>query len=111
MVLRFIAYLALLAALAASPAIAQIRVPPIPVDSQRGVIRHLGEMAVTIDNNPAQLAASAQIRNRQNLIIVPTAIPPNGALADYTLNAEGQVYRVWLLTPDELAQPKPAGGR
>ena len=32
--------------------------------------------------------------------------------ADPQLNADGELFRAWLLTPQELAQPKPgsAGG-
>ncbi|HXZ54480.1 MAG TPA: hypothetical protein VEH03_03365 [Burkholderiales bacterium] len=107
MVPRSAAYLALLAVLPAAAAMAQLRVPPIPVDSHRGVIRHIGEMAVAIDDRPTLLAAGAQIRDQQNLIIVPTAIPQGGAWADYVVNGEGQVFRVWLLSPAELAVPKP----
>jgi hypothetical protein len=110
MVLRFAAYLALLSALLAAPALAQFRTPPIPAESARGVIRHLNGMTVAVDQRPARLAPGAQIRNQANLIIVPTAIPPNGAWADYTLNADGEIFRAWLLTPDELARPKPGSG-
>jgi hypothetical protein len=110
MVLRFAAYLALLSALLAAPALAQFRTPPIPAESARGVIRHLNGMTVAIDQRQARLAPGAQIRNQANLIIVPTAIPPNGAWADYTLNADGEIFRAWLLTPDELARPKPGSG-
>jgi hypothetical protein len=80
------------------------------VDSYRGVIRHVEEMAVTVDDKLMQLAAGAQIRNQQDLIIVPMSIPRSGAWADYTLNADGQIFRAWLLTPDELSRPKPAKG-
>src|SRR5262245_28707517 len=111
MVHRFAAHLALLSALLSSlPALAQFRVPPVPEDSRRGVIRHIEEMAVAIDDKPMQLAAGAQVRDQQNLIVVPMSIPKNGAWADYVLNAEGQVYRVWLLTPAEFARPKPGTG-
>jgi len=110
MVARRAAYPIFLAALLAAPAVAQLRTPPIPADSQRGVIRHIKEMAVVIDDQPVQLAAGAQIRDQQNLIIVPTAIPQGGAWADYVLNGDGMVSRVWLLTPDELAVPKPRAG-
>ena len=110
MVHRRAAYLALLPALLAAAAVAQTRNPPIPDDSRRGVIRHVGQMAVAVDDKAMQLAVGAQIRNRQNLIIVPTALPREGAWADYTLDNDGQIFRVWLLTPDELARPKPASG-
>src|SRR5262245_44898552 len=111
MVHRRAAYLALLPALLAAPVLAQVRTPPIPLDSHRGVIRHVEEMAVTVDDKRMQLAAGAQIRNQQNLIIVPVSIPRSGAWADYTLNADGQIFRAWLLTPEELARPKPGKGR
>jgi len=110
MVHRLAAYLALLPALLAVPAVAQVRTPPIPDSTLRGYVRHLGEMAVAVDDNAMQLTAGAQIRDSQNLIIVPTAIPPNGAWADYVLNPDGQISRMWLLTPDELARPKPTSG-
>jgi len=110
MVPRPAAYLALLAVLPAAAAVAQLRVPPIPPDSQRGIIRHIQQMAVAIDDRLMQLAAGAQIRNQMNLIIVPTAIPQGGAWADYVVNGDGQVSRVWLLTPAELAVPKPSAG-
>jgi len=110
MIPRFAAYLALLQAVLAGPALAQARVPPIPADAQRGVIRHLKEMAVAIDDKPVQLAPGAQIRDQQNLIIVPVALPPSGATADYTIDGNGELFRAWLLTPRELAQPKSGSG-
>jgi hypothetical protein len=110
MVLRLAASLALLPVMLAGVAFAQVRTPPIPADSYRAVIRHLGSMAVAVDGNLVQLAPGAQIRDQQNLIIVPMSIPPDGAWADFIVNADGQVYRVWLLTPDELAVPKPRVG-
>jgi len=50
------------------------------------------------------LAPGAQIRNAANLIIVPTALPPD-ALVRYLVDAQGMVMRVWILTPQEAAQP------
>ncbi|HUL90921.1 MAG TPA: hypothetical protein VLV56_01130 [Burkholderiales bacterium] len=110
MVHRRAAYLVLLQALMAGTALAQARPTPIPEESRRGVMRHIDQMAVTVDDKVVQLAAGAQIRNQQNLIIVPTAIPPNGAWADYVLNRNGEIFRAWLLTPEELARPKPGSG-
>jgi len=103
---RRAACLALLPALLwAAPVLAQTRPSPIPQDSRRGYIRHVQEMAVTVDDKAMQLAAGAIIRNQQNLIIVPVTIPREGAWAAYNLNGDGQIFRVWLLTPDELARP------
>ena|SRR5882672_4663436 len=94
----------------AVPVFAQTRPSPIPEDSRRGYIRHVEEMAVTIDDKAMQLAAGATIRNQRNLIIVPVSLPREGAWADYILDRDGKVFRVWLLTPDELARPKTGGG-
>jgi hypothetical protein len=104
------AYLALLLGLLAAPVLAQSRPTPIPADARLGLIRHVEAMAVTVDGKAMQLAAGAQVRDQQNLIIVPVSIPRNGAWAGYTLNAQGQVFRVWLLTPAELARRKSKGG-
>ena len=93
----------------AASVLAQARPSPIPQDSRRGYIRHVEEMAVTVDDKSMQLAAGATVRNQQNLIIVPMSIPREGAWADYMLDRDGQVLRVWLLTPDELARPRPGG--
>ena len=105
------AYLALLPVLLwAVPVLAQTRPSPIPQNSARGYIRHVEQMAVTVDDKAIQLAAGAIVRDQQNLIIVPVSIPREGAWADYVLDRDGQIFRVWLLTPDELARPKPGGG-
>ena len=106
---RRAACLALLVLLWAVPVLAQTRPSPIPQDSRRGYIRHVQEMAVIVDDKAMQLAAGAIIRDQQNLIIVPVTIPREGAWAAYNLDRDGQIFRVWLLTPDELARPRPEG--
>ena len=95
------AYLALFPALLfGAGAFSQSRA--IPDDAKRGYFRHVEGMAMTVDGKVVQLASGAQIRNRQNLIIVPASFPGKGAWADYALDRNGQVFRVWVLTPEEL---------
>src|SRR5258707_15359032 len=93
----------------AASVLAQARPSPIPQDSRRGYIRHVEEMAVTVDDKAMQLAAGAIIRDQQNLIIVTATIPREGAWAAYNLGRDGQGFRVWLLTPLELVRPRPEG--
>jgi len=81
-------------------AAAQAQLRTIPQDALRGTISHVQEMIVDIDGAQRQLAQSAQIRDRQNRIVVPTAIPP-GTLVKYLLNADGTVQQVWFLTHKE----------
>jgi hypothetical protein len=98
------------ALLLAASALAQTR--PIPDEAKRGLIRHDQEMAVTVDGMPMRLAPGAVIRNAINLIVVPTAMPREGAWADFTMDNNGQIFRVWLLTPAEMAKPRTeTGGR
>ena len=93
---RLVAAAILLASLAAAHA--QLRT--LPADAKRGQIRHVQETIVAIDGKLARLAAGAQVRDASNRILVPTAIPP-GSVVKYTLNAQGEVARVWILTEHE----------
>ncbi len=103
MLLRGIPYLVLFPALFwAVSVVAQMR--PIPPEAKRAYLRHVQEMAVSLDGVPMQLASGAIIRDQKNLIVVPVSIPREGAWADYTVDSNRQVVRVWLLTPEELAR-------
>jgi hypothetical protein len=88
----------------AAAAFAQLRT--IPPGAQRGWIRHAQEMQVLISGKRLQLAPGAQIRDAENRIVVPAALPA-GVLVKYTLDRLGQVNRVWILTDVEAAQPDP----
>ena len=90
----------------ASPVLAQMRSFPIPDNAKLGLIRHVEGMAVTGSKKPMQLAAGATIRHQAKLIFAPVALPPEGAWAAFTLDREGQISQVWLLTPEELARAR-----
>ncbi|MEO8142683.1 MAG: hypothetical protein ABI654_00565 [Betaproteobacteria bacterium] len=92
----------LLFTLAAGAALAQLRT--IPADAKRARLSHVQGMTVEIDGKQAQLAMGAQIRDGDNRILIPTAVPP-GVLVKYMPDAQGQVSRIWILTPQEAAQP------
>ena len=101
------AYLVFLPALLlASPGMSQTRPEPIPADALRGYLRHVTESNVTVDGKPMRLAAGAIIRDQRNLIVVPVSLPREGAFADFLVNGDGQLFRVWLPTPGELALPR-----
>ena len=104
--------LALIGVLAWGAACAQSMAPrSFPPAVKRGWVQHVEGMVISIDGANKLLSPAANIRDTSNLIIVPTALPPSGAQANYLLDGNGQVQRVWLLTPDEAARPlpKPAG--
>ena len=89
---------------AAGAAQAQLRT--IPAEAKRATMSHVQGMTVEIDGKRVQLAAGAQIRDGGNMIVVPAAVPP-GALIKYLPDAQGQVARIWILSPQEEAQPDP----
>ena len=91
-------------ALAAGAAQAQLRT--IPAEAKRATMSHVQGMTVELDGKRTNLAAGAQIRDGRNMIVLPTALP-TGMLVKYTLDIHGQVWRVWILSPQEAAQPDP----
>jgi hypothetical protein len=96
--------LALLICALVLPVAAMAQVRQIPDGAKRGNIVHLQDTIVEIDGQQMRLSAGAQIRSRDNLIIVPMSLPP-GALVKYTLDGTGQIHRVWVLTAEEAAAP------
>ena len=96
--------LALLAGAFATAAWAQSRT--IPAEARRGELTHVMQNVVTVDGERMQLAPGAQIYAQNNLTIVPTEVPRN-SLVEYTLDRNGQLAKVWILTRDEAARPNP----
>ncbi len=96
--------LALLICALVLPLAAMAQVRQIPDGARRGNIVHVQGAMVEIDGRPMRLSASAQIRSRDNLIVVPMSLPP-GTPVKYTLDGMGQIHRVWVLTAEEAAAP------
>ena len=76
-------------------AAAQLRT--LPADARRGVMRHLQDMIVQIDNARVRLAPGAQIRDIHNRFVLPVAIPV-GSVVKYQWDVQGMVHCVWILT-------------
>jgi hypothetical protein len=94
--------LALLVCALVVPAAAFAQLRQIPDIAKRAKIVRIQGSIVEFDGARLRLSAGAQIRNRDNLIIVPASLPP-GALVKYVLDGTGQIHRVWVLTADETA--------
>ena len=88
------------------PALALAQFRAIPADAKRATIRHLEQMDVEINGKRMRLAPGAQIRDAGNLLLVPMALPA-GAVVKYQVDPQGLVRRVWILSPQEIAQPDP----
>ncbi|MBI2308874.1 MAG: hypothetical protein HYU78_16425 [Rhodocyclales bacterium] len=63
-----------------------------------------GVMEILIDGKPLPRAPGLQIRNQQNLIVMPGTIQEKVPVR-YQLDPSGAVSRVWLLTRTEIAAP------
>jgi hypothetical protein len=93
----------------AALALAQLRT--VPPEAKRGTISHVQEMVVQIDGKPQRLSPGAQIRDTENRLVLPIALPPKSDVK-YLLDGVGNVHRVWILSAAESAQadrekPKP----
>ena len=86
--------------------LAQAILRTIPEDAKRGVMSPVQGMTVEIDGKRVELAAGAQIRDANNMIVLPTALPA-GSRVKYMPDLHGQVWRIWILSPQEAAQPDP----
>jgi hypothetical protein len=82
----------------ASVAFAQLRT--IPADAERGEIRFVQGNIVELNGQRETLAPGVQIRDAQNRVIVPSALP-GSAVVKYRRDRDGAVREVWILTPEE----------
>jgi hypothetical protein len=91
-------------ALASSAALAQLRT--IPADAKRATLSHVQGMTVELDGNRTELAPGAQIRDADNRIILPTTLRA-ASLVRFMPDVQGRIWRVWILSQQEAAQPDP----
>ena len=78
-----------------------------PANTLRGVLTTTVFPQVTINGQAMQLAPGAKIYSQQNTILVHTNLTGSTVIVNYTVDAQGYVSRVWILTQEELALPPP----
>jgi len=83
---------------------AQAQLRTIPAEAKRATLSHVQGMTVELNGKRTELAAGAQIRDGRNMIVLPTALP-SGVLVKILPDLHGQPWRIWILTPEEAAQP------
>jgi hypothetical protein len=92
---------ALLLALAlsfAAAAAAQLRT--IPPAAQAGTLRHVSDLLIELNGQPATLSPAAQIRDADNRMVLPASITESIQVR-YLLDGMGSVRRAWILSPQE----------
>lgn len=88
------------------PALALERLfPPI---AKRGQLSMEDYPTIVLNNKERRLSAGAWIRNQNNTIDMPVSLRGRRYTVNYTENAQGEIDRVWILSPQEAEQPAPA---
>jgi len=73
-----------------------------PADARAGVVKDFAYPMVQVDDNAYRLSPGALIYDRFNRTIAPNYLP-QGAKVLYRIDGQGQLSKMWLLTPEEAA--------
>ena len=76
-----------------------------PTDSQAGKLTNFDYPMVVINRQTLYLSPGSQIRDRDNLIVMPAALNVQG-LVRYQIDNMGNVQKIWFLNPEEAELAK-----
>jgi hypothetical protein len=79
----------------------------LPDSVKPGVLRAYEYPEVQIDGRWYRLSPGIRIVDQRNMSILPTMLVTGGPVA-YLLDSYGFVHQLWLLSPEEAANLKPA---
>ena len=79
-----------------------------PASALRGAMVVASSTEVTLNGKPARLAPGSRIRSQTNMLELSGGLMGQTLAVHYTIDTNGQVKDVWILTPQEFAvQPWP----
>ena len=78
-----------------------------PPQTKRGELSNVDFPSVKINGTERKLSAGAWIRNENNTIDMPVTLKGRQFTVNYTEDNEGNVNRVWILSPAEASVPLP----
>lgn len=78
-----------------------------PPAALRGTLSTVDYPTIRMNGTARKLAPGAWIRNDRNTVDVPSSLAGRQYTVNYTENPEGDIDRVWILTPEEASQPAP----
>lgn len=87
----------------AGTAVAQVQ-RNFPPDALRGTLVVVDPPQVTINGLAARLAPAARIRSTNNMLLMSGTLVGQRLLVHYTLDPQGALHDVWVLTPAEAAR-------
>jgi len=98
-------YRCVIAAVAAvcivAPAAAQQR--GFPQNALRGALTFTSMSDAMLNGHPARLAPGLRIRGQNNMLAMSGSLLGLKLLVHYTLDMQGLINNVWILTPEEAA--------
>lgn len=87
-----------------SPALAQAQVVRnFPQNALRGDITFGAPPELLVNGEAARLAPGARIRDTQNMQVLSGTVMGQRAIVNYTIDTSGNVFSVWVLRPEEIA--------
>jgi hypothetical protein len=78
-----------------------------PPQTKRGEMSNVDFPGVKINGAERRLSAGAWIKNENNTIDMPVTLRGRQFIVNYTEDNEGNVNRVWILSPAEASMPLP----
>lgn len=101
-----------LALLALGPlALAQNAPRNFPASALRGNLVVTQPPVITMDGKAAQLSPGARIKGPDNLLVLSGAIVGKELVVNYTVEPQGMVHDVWILTEAEAAEKRQRAGQ
>lgn len=93
---------------AQTEAVPQQRIPRrFPRNALRGEVGFASYPELLLNGKPARLAPGARVKDANNLAVIPNQVQGKKYVVNYTLDTTGYVHDVWILRPDEIANPWP----
>lgn len=78
---------------------------PFPGSAKRGTMTPAPYPEIVVNGKSRQLVPGARIWNAENLIEMPAALRGSNFTVNYTETDQGDIDRVWILTPEEAKEP------
>jgi hypothetical protein len=100
--LRCVAIAALAATFMVSAAAQNMR--NFPANALRGDVAFLQPPELLLNGQAIRLAPGARIRGTNNMQLLSGALAGQRAVVHFTLDPQGQLLDLWVLTPEELAK-------
>lgn len=80
---------------------------PFPDTAKRGTMSPAAYPTIVVDGTTRRLSAGGRIWNTDNLIQMPTTLRSGDYVVNYTETLQGDIDRIWILTPQEAEKPAP----